>query len=143
MRYADVRDYVQIGLSAKGYGEKNKPMPVLAPGPSDNLLLQKLTPNAMAFLTLGDGRGFTTELLFDQPFIRVRAIGAGNDFENAETLAYDIDTVLCSVDGNTQIGSVLALYVTRAGGAPALLQQDTADRYHFTCTYITETESGL
>lgn len=145
MRYADVKTYVEIGLSAKGYGEPDKPMPLFDPGPGTDERLQKASPDAIVFLSLGDGRGFTTELIFDTPFIRVRTVGpqGANSYEVAETIAYDVDNVLCSADGNTQVGNTTALYITRAGGAPAALQYDSSDRYHLYCTYITETPSGL
>lgn len=143
MRYQDVADYVKAGLKVKGYGLNTKPMPLLDPGPGNDIVMQKLSPVAMVFLTLGDGQGFTTELLYDKPFIRVRAVGPINSYAGGEELAYDVDNVLCATDHNTKVGSALALYITRAGGAPVLLQQDTGLRYHFTCTYITETVSGL
>lgn len=139
MRFSDVKDYVGKGLASRGWD----PVPQILPGPSDNTQLQKLGPRALVFVTLGDGRGFTTELVFDQPFIRVRAIGAQHSYDDAEKLAQDLDFVLCSTDTNTAIGNSSALYITRAGGAPSLLELDLSDRYHFTCTYITETPSGL
>lgn len=137
--FADVQDFVQSGLSSRDYA----PLPLLSPGPAGDATVQKNTPGAIVFITIGDGAGFTTELLFDRPFIRIRTVGKQNDYGYAEALAQDIDNILCAVDGNTVIGSTNVLYITRAGGSPSLLEKDLSDRYHFTCTYITEAVSGL
>jgi hypothetical protein len=138
MKFADISAFVTEQLSPK-----YSPMPVLDPGPSSDARLLKLSPNAIIFLSLGDGRGFDTEQLFDQPFIRTRVVGPQNDYVTAEQLAADVDAALCSVVGNTMVGSALTRFINRAGGAPSLLVRDTAERYHFTCTYITATATGF
>lgn len=139
MRFADLKTFITPKLAARGYS----PLPTISPGPSTDVRLLKLTPNALVFMSLGDGRGFDTEQLFDQPFIRVRVIGTLNNYDYAEQLAYDIDADLCSVVGNAMVGNALARFINRAGGAPSLLLRDAGERYHFTCTYITATATGF
>ena len=143
MRYSDLEAFVTAGLTAKGYGTDGHPaMPLLNPGPWAMTQLYELTPNAMVFLQLGNGAGLTLEHAFDRPFITVRAIGPQNDFATAETLAYDLDNLLLAVGSNAQVGTARVLYITRSGGGPALIDLDTANRYHFQTTYITETPTG-
>lgn len=139
MRYSDIESFVHAGLTALEYD----PVPVLNPGPNTDPEVQKRSPNAMVFLTVGGGSGLTTEQLFDLPFIIVRAVGKQHDFLSAETLAWDLDKLLLSVTSNTVIGTAKTLYINRTGAAPQLLLRDTADRYHFQCTYITETQTGF
>lgn len=142
MRYSDVETFVRDGLTALGYGTAGHPaMPAFLPGPPTIERLQKSIPNSILFLTLGNGIGLSGgEGQFDRPFITVRVIGNQNDFGYAETLAYDVDNILLAVQGNTSMGSATALYVTRTGGSPQLVDFDSADRYHFQTTYITEAQ---
>lgn len=139
MKYTDVKDFLAAQLTLKGYED----LPVFDPGPSSDTRLLKLSPSSIVFLTLGDGRGFDTEQLYDQPFIRTRVVGPQNDYDTTEQLAADVDSSLCSVVGNTMVGSALTRFINRAGGAPSLLLRDVAERYHFTCTYITATATGF
>lgn len=139
MIFSDVQGFLTAKLSARGY----KPLPLIDPGPSTDPRLLKLSPNGIVFLSIGDGRGFETEQLFDQPFIRTRTIGPQGDYRYAEKLAMDVDTDLCSVVGNTMVGNALTRFINRTGGAPSLLLRDTSERYHFTCTYITATATGF
>ena len=139
MRYSDVYTYVSAALTAKGYGTPGGPeMPLFHPGPFTIERLQSKSPGPMLFLTLGNGVGLTQESLFDRRFITVRVIGAQNNYDYAETLAYDVDNILLAVAGNTTMGTAKVLYVTRTGGAPQLVDFDKGDRYHYQTTYIVE-----
>lgn len=147
MHYADVEEFIRAGLAAKGYSTANpdvsegaRTMPVIGPGPSTIQDLWKKSPSAMVFATVGNGGGLRKEGLFDTPFITVRVIGLQNDFGYAETLAYDLDDLFLGVDSNTMIGSVLTLFINRTGGAPQLVDFDSANRYHFQTTYIAEVQ---
>ena len=137
MRYADVRDYVTTSLQAKGYGG-TKAMPTLDPGPPSIAQLQSRSPNAMLVVTVGNGIGFTTEGLFDRTFITVRAIGLQGDFDYAETLAYDVDSIL-DVPKSGMLGTQRVLSVTR-NAPPQLVDYDSAGRYQFQTTYIAEAQ---
>lgn len=149
MRYSDLVTFLTAGLTALGYGTTNpdvgeplRTMPLINPGPATAAGLQRLSPGTTLFVTLGNGIGLSTEHLFDRPFITVRSIGQQNDFDSAERLAYDVDKVLLSVDRNSQVGSTMALYINRTGGAPALIDFDSASRHHFQATYVTEAQTG-
>ena len=141
LRYSDVYTYVNAGLTAKGYGAQGGPeMPLIDPGPFTVARLQKRTPGPMLFLVVGNGVGVTQEAVFDRPFITVRAIGRQNDYDYAETLAHDVDAILLAAGGNTLVGATTALYITRTGGSPQLVDFDDGDRYHYQQTYITEVQ---
>lgn len=141
IRLSDVYTFVNEGLAAAGYGQAGQPaMPMLDAGPSSVARLQQKSPGAMVFLTIGGGTGTTVEGLYDRPFITVRTVGPQNDYEAAERLAYDLDDLFLAVGGNAAIGSARALYMTRTGGAPQLIDFDAGERYHFQTTYITEAQ---
>lgn len=144
MRYSDVQQFVAAQLTAVfEYGvNPSKPLPVFSPGPAADQIVQKAGPNALVFLTVGGGSAQGTEGLFDKPFIAVRAIGKQMDYDSAECLASDVDAILLSVSGNSLVGNANVLYVVRSGGGPLLLQQDAANRYHFSCSYIVETQAA-
>lgn len=136
MNYADLRDWVSAQLTAAGYAGAT--LPDFDPGPvTAPALLAKYT-SSVVFLTLGNGIGLTTEQLYDQIFITVRAVGEQDDYDGAEKLAKDLDNAFLSVGSNTAIGSGTVLYIVRTGGAPQLIDFDSGSRYHFQTTYITE-----
>lgn len=139
MKYADVVSFLKPKFESAGY----EPLPKFDPGPSTDERVLKVSPGRILFIAVGDGRGFTTEQLYDQKFIRIRVVGPQNNFKQAEEFAYDTDKFLCSVVSNTLVGDALTLFINRTGGAPSLLLRDTSERYHFSCTYITETATGF
>lgn len=151
LRYDDVRLHVTSALQARGYGNGNplnpdvdevvRTMPVIDAGPWAVRTRWKVTPQGLLFLTLGNGLGPAKEGVFDRPFITVRAIGKQDNFEYAETLAYDVDDILFSLDHNhVWPAGGRTLSVTRTGGAPQLVDYDESNRYHFQATYIAEAQ---
>jgi hypothetical protein len=138
MLYSDVAEFLAAGLRSS-----YDPLPAFSPGPASSTKQQKTSSGRLIFVTVGGGAGLTTELLFDRPFISIRVCGNQNDYADAETLAKAVDFLLLGVDTNSLIGAAEVLYVTRTGGGPSLLEQDSADRYHFSCSYISETQTGL
>jgi hypothetical protein len=138
MRYADVEALATDEFSNR---LKYNPMPAFSPGPATDALIQKLGPGRLIFLTVGGGSSQTTEGLFDQPFITARVIGKQFDYEDAETMAWDLDGIFMRIGGNRMVGAAFTLRIARSGGVPQLLECDTANRYHFTCSYITETQA--
>ena len=138
LRYSDVKAHASAGLTALG-APYSTDLPVFDQGPFTVERRQQLTPQAMVFLLLGAGAGYAHDGIFDQPFITIRVIGRQGDFDYAEKLAYDLDTIF-DLGGNATIGTAKVLYVVRTGGAPQLVNLDDADRYHFQCTYITEAQ---
>lgn len=143
LRFGDVQTYVNDALVALGtYGDPSDPMfPVIDPGPATDQLM-KISPNRLIFLTVGGGAGFTTEQLYDRPFIAARVLGITKNYLDAETLALDVDKILTGVVKNTLVGTAKVLYINRTGGAPALYSYDASERYNFTCSYISEAKTG-
>jgi hypothetical protein len=147
--WRDVRDWLSAGLVAKGYGTvqpnvspSQQTLPVFDPGPFSERVA-KLSPGALVTLGVGGGGGTVLEATYDQKFITVRAVGLPNAYDATEALAYDLDGLLLSVTSPTLIGQARVLWVARVGGAPELIDFDTADRYHFQATYITPAMTGL
>ena len=140
LRYSDVLTYVTNGLTALGYGGEGPDMPAFNPGPPTAQIIMKTTPDALVVLTVGNGIGRDHDGAFDSPFLVVRVVGPQGDYDAAETLALDLDKML-DVGGNTLIGSARALYITRTGGQPQLIDLDDGDRYHFQTTYIVKVQS--
>lgn len=138
MRYSDIESHLKDGLTALNYS----PLPMIKPGLNTIPTLQKQTPNMMIFAELSNGQGLTSEGIFDRPYINIRTIGKQLSYSTAEKLAWDVDKIMY-VDGNATVGTVRVLYVARVGGGPQLVDYDSADRYHFQCTYVAEVQSGL
>lgn len=137
LTYSDVETFVKAGLTSKGYGTAGHPaMPYFDPGPVTIQALYKKSPNAMVFLTVGNGIGLAHEGLYDRPFITTRVIGPQSDYAAAEALAQDLDALLLAVETEA-VGSSRTLYVTR-NAPPQLVDFDNANRYHFQTTYIAE-----
>ena len=140
---ADVEAIVTSQLTSFGYGTAgNDPMPAFSPGPGGDLSAQLVSPDAVVFLTVGGGPGFASEQRFDRTFITVRVAGPQTDYDAARKLAMAVDRALTSFDSSGMIGQTYTLYITRTGGSPQLLSKDTAERYHFTASYVAEPETG-
>lgn len=95
----------------------------------------------MIVLTATPGPGFTVEQHFSGNIVNVRCIGAQDDPDDAESLALDVDGMMLA-DGNVQVGSESALYVTWAGGPPAPFMKDSSLRTHYGCSYVIPIASG-
>lgn len=149
LSFEDVKTFLLAGLETKGYTTRLpltdgwQTMPLIDPGPFAIASVQKTTPGALVFATVGNGAGLTLEHTYDQTFITVRVLGRQLDYNGAEGLAYDVDRLLLAVDSVSLIGDTRVLYVTRTGGPPELVDLDASDRYHFQCTYITPAATGL
>lgn len=139
LTYSDVEAFIKAGLTEAGIS----PMPLIDPGPFSIPGLQKKSPNAMVFATVGNGAGLTLEQLYDQVFITIRVLGRQNDYDSAEQLALALDKMFLAVNQPRMIGSTRVLYITRSGGAPQLVDYDASQRYSFQTTYITPAGTGL
>lgn len=140
LKFGDVKDFLTPRLLAYGYGARS--MPTFHPGPPDPNMM-KTTPGPIVFLAVGGGPGLTKEGSFDGVFITTRTVGEQRDHDGAHRLAMAVDRAFLSFGDSDMLGSVYALGITRTGGPPSLLMQDTAERYHFPGSYVTETETGL
>lgn len=138
--YSDVKAY----LSAKLGAETGPRRIVFSPGPAGDTQEQKIAAARIVFLEVGGGPGLHLEDTFDRIFIAARMVGMQRSYDDAETLARDVDLALVSFAGTADLTpGVRGLYITRAGGRPQLLLRDSAERYHFTASYIGEFESGI
>lgn len=137
--YRILEAYLATYLTGIGYD----PLPVIDPGPGPNRDALDLSPASLVLLTIGPGAGLSSEGVFDRPSVQVRAIGEQNDYDSAEKLAFDCDTGLLLIDHSQSVGGRWFTSFNRFGGNPALLLKDDADRYHFTCSYIYETEARI
>lgn len=135
----ELKSFVEQGLSAKGYLDSGpKRMPLISSGPAADLSRLRKSPQSIVFLTMGGGPGFSTEQLFDRVNVGARCVGPQGNEEAARQLAADVDSIMTSVVSNKVIGGSLVLWINRALGQPSLLIRDSAERYHFTCTYQME-----
>lgn len=148
LSYADVKSFIQTGLTAKGYvsgtpaGPVVSTMPLIDPGPFSIASLQSLSPGPMVFATVGNGAGLVLEQTYDLVFVTIRSIGPQNDYSAAERLASDLDGLFLAINSNGLVGATRVLWVNRSGGAPQLIDYDAANRYHFQTTYITPASTG-
>ena len=142
MKFADLKEFVSTQLVVLDRVFYAK-LPTITYGPSSDQNMQKLSPGPMIFMTIGGGAGLETEQLFDKPFITTRVVSEQGDYEGGEKMAADLDTIFLKVCGNAKVGNAKVLYITRTGGAPMLLEKDSGDRYHFTGSYIVNTQTGL
>lgn len=137
MRYRDVKGFVQGTL------DDNAIVATIDPGPASDEDLLDLSPGRIVFLTVGGGAGLALEAQFDRPFIDLRCIGEQGDYSDAENLAVVLDLAFIRLGSNFSIGPFNGLYVTRTGGGPTLDRRDSGNRYHLTCSYVTQTKSGV
>jgi hypothetical protein len=135
MRFSDVKAFLEPQLAAAALPA------VISPGPATDEALHKLSPQRTVFVSIGSGAGFSKEATFDRPLLTVRTIGKQRNYDDGERLAWFVDSAFF-IESPRDVGTVRVLYVTRSGGSPTLLLRDSADRYHFTCSYITETATG-
>jgi hypothetical protein len=135
--YAWAKDYLRTYLEGIGYD----PLPTFVPGIGDPDVLDT-APERLVVLTVGSGAGLSVEYAFDRPSLQVRTAGRQNNYEDGEQLAFDCDRGLLTIDHSQRVGGVWILAVVRFGGSPSFLIKDDGDRYHFTCNYIVEAETG-
>lgn len=104
--------------------------------------IRAVGPGIGAVLSRGGGPGLMAEWAFDQPIVTVRTIGRQNDYDHGEAFAGDVDRWMLA-DSPIDVGGHRALYVTRAGAAPTLIEVDGARRGHWSCSYVVPVASGL
>jgi hypothetical protein len=144
IKYSDIESHVtsQLALVRDDSGLlRYYPTPMTSPGPATDEGMQKINSERLIFLSVGGGAGREVEGLFAKPFINVRSIGKQFSYEDSEQLAIDIDAAFMAIDSNGFIGNAPVLYVAHSGGEPMFLSMDAANRYHFTCSYIVETQT--
>jgi hypothetical protein len=112
------------------------PMLAIEPGPDDPII-----PGRWVKITREAGPGLTTESMFEQILFSVEVAGDQEDYNSAESLAFDVDRFFLR-QTRQKVGGVLVLSWTRGGG-PQPLSIDNARRWHFACSYTLDVQSAL
>lgn len=128
MRYRDLRDWLAGGLLlTKFSGTPFFPGPDIAPDTADRYVM----------LTREGGPGEDVEGLLDGVGYQVMAVGHQRDYDDAEELALLLDQMVRSGGYTRTLSTGLRLInAQRTGSPPSPLEQDEADRFRFTCSYI-------
>jgi hypothetical protein len=95
-------------------------------------------PGSFVVVTPTGGPGEATEGATDQSGFQLRTVGEQHDYTSAETLAWQADGVIRTLDGSEMLGARRLVRLNRIGSPPTLLLLDSANRYHFVCTYFAE-----
>ncbi len=132
--YSNLRNYLSTWLDSLGYS----PLPTFNPGPGSDPDAIDVSPGRLVLLSIGSGAGLSVEYAFDRPGIQLRTAGLQGDYSDAETFAYDCDRGFLMIDHSQYVDGVWTTSIVRSGGGPALLEKDSAGRFHFTCNYIAE-----
>ena len=96
-------------------------------------------PDRLVTLSPTPGPGFVLEAAADAGAFQARIRGAQNDQDDAEHLAYLLDSLILGANfpAVTASGQVI-VHIHRLGGTPSLLTPapDDADRYEYVCSYL-------
>lgn len=93
---------------------------------------------AMLVVTVLPGAGWQLEGATEIPSIQVRTIGPQADPAAARVLADQVDSHLVYATYPQEWGTRRIITVGRTGGGPAPDRVDSAERSHYTCTYLVE-----
>jgi hypothetical protein len=141
LTYTSVRDWT-LGLLTAAL-PAGTTLPTFLPGPFSDPNMQDVSPNELVFLHRSGAGPMTNEKLFDAPIFVVYVIGAQGDFDSAETLALLLDQQYAAHDSGVEIGGVYVKTINRAGGGPAVVGWDPAERWHFSCSYVFQPQSDV
>lgn len=95
-------------------------------------------------VNMQQGPGITLDGLFDIVGFSIRCRGGENNYQDAENIALDVDSILLASPTSFEIGDVRVLGIGRTGGAPQVLPfTDTENRYIATCNYYAEVSTNL
>lgn len=100
------------------------------------------TPDDSVIWTRYGGPGEDADGALDEISWQARCIGKQNDYNSAESLADAIDLNMIS-HFSSKVGDLWVSQIRRAGGAPASLLTDNAERTHFVCSYVVSVELAL
>ena len=97
------------------------------------------------FIQRSTGIGLEMEGLMDNPRFIVECRGAENNFEDAESIALDFDSVVLEFsDKPWELDGVRVHLMDRTGGDPQQLTvADSADRFGFSCTYYAKVFTNI
>jgi hypothetical protein len=96
-------------------------------------------PDRLVSITPTPGPGFVLEAAADAGAFQARVRGAQNDEDDAERLAFLLDSLILGASFPARTGSgQVVIHVHRLGGPPSPLSgdPDDGDRYSYICQYI-------
>lgn len=151
--FADLKAWLNALITAPGTDYPAPPSgtgtaTMIQPGPATDADLQVTNPGPVIFLTIGAGPGLTNDGALDNVFIEANVIGDQGDpvigYSSAEAVALWLDRQLLAFAGTgSTINGKLITDIDRVGGRPALAGRDAGRRYHFQCSYLAGTDSGI
>ena len=130
--YSQVKAEVQSILNEAGMDDWS-----VYPGPDLPAI-----PSKFVVCSPYGGPGTDLDGAIDQRSWQFRVVGGQNDFESAEAAADAIDIAFLSHYARKVQGTWVP-QIQRAGGAPAVLLVDDAERTHFVCSYIIDVALAL
>lgn len=126
LKYNDLKAWLAPQLSES---------PVFSPGPIVPQL-EQISPDEILYLVRVGRSGFDTdEKLFERLIFQAYVISGQNDYDSGEALIYEVDQIMLNIAAGTKIGDTYVSSIDAAGNGPRLIAWDTAQRYHFTCSY--------
>jgi hypothetical protein len=99
----------------------------------------------MIYLSRSPGIGLEMEGLIDNPRFNVQCRGAENNFEDAEAIAVDVDSVVLELGSvGWELDGVRVDYMDRTGGDPQeLTVADSSSRFAFSCNYYAKVFTNI
>lgn len=99
----------------------------------------------MIYLSRASGIGLEMEGLIDNPRFSIQCRGGENNFEDAEDIALDIDSVVLELGSQGwELDGVRVHFMDRTGGNPQQLSvSDSADRFAFSCNYYAKVFTNI
>jgi hypothetical protein len=98
----------------------------------------------IVYITITPGPGAIRELTADVVGFNVQVKGAENNYEDAEDMALDVDSIVLEFGVPVEIDGVVIHALGRTGGAPQQVSiPDTANRYTFSCNYFAEVSTNI
>lgn len=101
------------------------------------------TINRAVVVTVGGGPGLILESIIDRVVVSVDCAGDQNDYDSAEALAMLVDRQILAIASAKTIDGIRVYGATRAGGRPTPVSVDDGDRWHLSCSYVWQVQSGV
>lgn len=98
----------------------------------------------IVYITITAGPGLIREMTADIVGFNVQVKGAENNYEDAEDIALEVDSIVLEFGMPVEIDGVVIHVLGRTGGAPQQVSiPDTANRYTFSCNYFAEVSTNI
>jgi hypothetical protein len=97
------------------------------------------------FITMQPGPGLELEGLLDNPAFNIQCRGAERDYEDAEAIALEVDSIILEYGHlGFEMSDVVVQMMDRTGGAPQQINiADRASRFAFSCNYYAKAFSNI